>query len=245
MEFEDMKWIDLTHSFDSTTLYWPNNVRDFHHEEEAYGVTDLGYFYSSYSLFTPEHGGTHIDAPIHFAAGKQTADEIPLTSLIGKAVIIDVSGNALADRDYLISQEDLTNWEKENGVLPEQAIVIFKTGYGQYYPDREKYFGTSKRGTEGIAELHFPGISPELAELLVERKIKAVGLDTPSLDYGQSKEFKAHQILLGANIPGFENVANLDEITANEDVYIMALPMKIKNGSGGPLRIIAGTIPSN
>ena len=237
-----MEWIDLTHAFDSTTLYWPNNPTEFEHEADAYGITEQGYFYSSYSLSTPEHGGTHLDAPIHFSEGKLTSDEIPLNSLIGKALLIDVSEKALGDRDYLISADDILNWEKVNGDLEEGRIILFKTGYGQFYPDREAYFGTAKKGDTAIPELHFPGISPEAAELLVERKAKAVGLDTPSLDYGQSKDFKTHQILMGANIPGFENVANLDLLTT-QDFYILALPMKIKGGSGGPLRIVAGIIP--
>ena len=238
-----MEWIDLTHSFDSTTLYWPNNPTDFEHKEDAYGMTEFGYFYSSYSLSTPEHGGTHLDAPIHFAKGKQTVSQIPVDRLIGKAEIIDVSTNALQDRDYLISAKDILDWEKENGLLEEDRIIIFKTGYGKFYPNREKYFGTSKKGDEAIPELHFPGISEEAAKLLVNKNIKAVGIDTPSLDYGQSADFIAHQILMGANIPGFENVANLEQLNAESEVYILALPMKIKNGSGGPLRIIAGIVP--
>lgn len=242
IQLDEMEWIDLTHSFDSTTLYWPNNPTEFEHEADAYGVTDLGYFYSSYSLSTPEHGGTHLDAPIHFSLGKLTSDQIPLTNLIGKAVVIDVSYRALSDRDYLISVGDIQNWEDSNFELNSEFIVLFKTGYGKFYPDRETYFGTTKKGNEAIPELHFPGISQEASELLASRKVKSVGIDTPSLDYGQSKDFIAHQILMGANIPGFENVANLEKLPV-KDFYIMALPMKIKGGSGGPLRIIAGINP--
>lgn len=240
---DQLEWIDLTHAFDSTTLYWPNNPTEFEHEVDAYGVTALGYFYSSYSLSTPEHGGTHLDAPIHFSEGKMTSDEIPLENLIGQAVLIDVSSRALENRDYLISADDILNWETENGQIEARTIILFKTGYGQFYPDRESYFGTTKKGDEAIPELHFPGISPEAAELLVSRKAKAVGLDTPSLDYGQSLDFKTHQILMGANIPGFENVANLEAIPSSKSFQVMALPMKIKGGSGGPLRIIAGVSP--
>ncbi|WP_075350672.1 cyclase family protein [Algoriphagus marinus] len=243
ISLEELEWVDLTHSFDSSTLYWPNNPTDFEHDTDAYGTTDLGYFYSSYSLSTPEHGGTHLDAPIHFSEGKLTSDQIPLSSLIGKAIVIDVSEKALKDRDYLISEEDVKQWESTHGQIDPNQIVLFKTGYGKFYPDRESYFGTAKKGDEAIPELHFPGISAACATWLVsERKIKAIGLDTPSLDYGQSKAFEAHQVFMGANIPGFENVANLENLPA-KDFYIMALPMKIKDGSGGPLRIIAG-LPS-
>ena len=240
-ELLQAKWIDLTYSYDSATLYWPNNLTGFEHHTDAEGKTALGYYYSSYSICTPEHGGTHLDAPVHFAEGKMTVDQLPLTSITGEAVVIDVSKNALANRDYLVSVADVENWEKEHGQIAEDMIVLFRTGYGSFYPDREKYFGTAKRGMEAIPELHFPGIDPQATEWLTsKRKIKALGLDTPSMDYGQSKEFKTHQILLGQNKPGFENVANLDKLPAT-GVYVIALPMKIGKGSGAPLRIIATT----
>lgn len=235
----DINWIDLTYSFDSTTLYWPNNTKPFLHTTEAEGFTQQGYYYSSYSICTPEHGGTHLDAPIHFAAGKYTADQIPLSSLTGAAVVIDVSEKALANRDYRVSKDDIFKWEERNGKISDNMILLFRTGYGQYYPNREKYFGTAKTGTAALPELHFPGIDPATAEWLVkERKVKAVGLDTPSLDYGQSADFRTHQVLMGANVPGFENLANLDQLPA-KGIYVVALPMKIGKGSGGPLRIIA------
>ncbi|HTS45325.1 MAG TPA: cyclase family protein, partial [Puia sp.] len=142
-------------------------------------------------------------------------------------------------RDYLVSIKDITDWEAEHGKIPEHSIVLLRTGYGKFYPDAKNYFGTDEKGAQAIPKLHFPGLDPAAAEWLVkERKIKAVGLDTPSIDYGQSKDFKSHQILCEANTPAFENLAKLDSLPA-KGIYIIALPMKIKNGSGGPLRIIA------
>ena len=236
----DLNWIDLTYSFDSTTLYWPNNKTMFVHHTDANGVTPKGYYYSSYSICAPEHGGTHLDAPIHFAKNKYTVDQLPLKSLTGYAVVIDVSKNALANRDYQISIADIKNWEIENGKIDNNTIILFKTGYGKFYPNRGGYFGTPKTGVEAIPELHFPGIDPKTTSWLIkEREVKALGLDTPSLDYGQSTEFKTHQILMGSNKPGFENLANLDKLPATK-IYVVALPMKIGKGSGAPLRIIAG-----
>ena len=243
VSFNDLKWIDLGHSYDSATLYWPNNRKGFEHITETKGKTSSGYYYSSYSICTPEHGGTHLDAPIHFAENKLTVDQLPLSSLTGNAVVIDVSRKALANRDYQVSIEDIENWEKENNRIPDNTIILFRTGYGQFYPNRKKYFGTPKTGLEAMPELHFPGIFPQTTQWLVEkRNIKALGLDTPSMDYGQSKEFKTHQILLGSNKPGFENLANLDQLPS-KGIYIVALPMKIAKGSGAPLRIIATLIP--
>lgn len=237
--FSNGKWIDLTYSFDSQSLYWPNNPTGFKLDTQVNGVTPAGFYYSSNAFSAPEHGGTHLDAPIHFAQGHETVDQIPLTKLTGNAVVIDVSDNALKNRDYLISVRDIENWENKNGKIPDSSIVLFRTRYGQYYPDASKYFGTAEKGAEAIPKLHFPGIDPAAAEwLATQRKIKGVGVDTPSIDYGQSKDFKTHQVLLGKNIPAFENIAYLDQLPT-KGAYIIALPMKIKNGTGGPLRIIA------
>jgi len=233
------KWIDLTYSFSDSTLYWPNNKITFHLDTQFNGTTALGFHYTSFQFCAPEHGGTHLDAPIHFAANHQTADQIPLDHLIGNAILIDVSENALKDRDYLVSVNDFMIWEKQHGKVPDDAIVLLRTGYGKFYPNAEKYFGTAEHGDAAIPKLHFPGLDPEAAQWLVKnRHIKAIGLDTPSIDYGQSKDFKSHQILLGENIPVFENVAHLDQLPVTGS-YVIALPMKIQGGSGGPLRIVA------
>lgn len=234
------EWIDLTHPFDSTTLYWPNNKSNFQHTTDYKGIVKpMGYFYSSYSISAPEHGGTHLDAPIHFSNGKQSVDQIPLENLVGDAIVIDVSSKAMNDRDYLISVEDWKSWEHIYGRVPRGSIVLFKTGYSSYYPDRERYFGTALHGDEAISELHFPGISPELASWIVaERSIKSFGIDTPSMDYGQSTDFLVHRIMLGQNISGFENV-NLSMELPAKGLYVVAMPMKISQGSGAPLRIMA------
>jgi len=147
--------------------------------------------------------------------------------------------NALKNRDYLVSVNDFMNWEKQHGKIPDDAIVLLRTGYGKFYPNAEKYFGTAERSDAAIPKLHFPGLDPEAAQWLVKnRHIKAIGLDTPSIDYGQSKDFRSHQILLGENIPVFENVAHLDQLPTTGS-YVIALPMKIQGGSGAPLRIVA------
>jgi len=232
------KWIDLTYDFSAQTLYWPNNPTVFKLDTVAVGNTPGGFYYSSYAFSAPEHGGTHLDAPVHFAAHGISLDKLPIEKLTGDAVVIDVSANAMKNPDYLIDVNDITGWEAKNGTIKENTIILFRTGYGQFYPDAKKYFGTDEKGAQAIPKLHFPGIDQKAAEWLVQHRIKAVGIDTPSMDYGQSKDFKTHQILLGASIPGFENIADLN-LLPEKGAYIIALPMKIKNGSGGPLRIIA------
>lgn len=231
------EWIDLTHAFSEDSIYWPTDTRGFELEELAHGHTEGGWFYSSYRFSGAEHGGTHLDAPIHFAEGRHTSDEVPLERLIGPAAVVDVSDRAHSD--YRISVEDFERWEAEHGRLPEGAIVLGRTGWEDRYDDRAAYLGTEMTGAEAVPELHFPGLHPDAARWLVEeRDIAAFGLDTPSIDYGQSQDFRAHVILYERNIPGFENVTNLGELPAVGS-FVVALPMKIAGGSGGPLRIVA------
>ncbi|MFN2317554.1 MAG: cyclase family protein [Gemmatimonadales bacterium] len=230
-------WVDLTHSFSEASIYWPTDTVGFTLEELSYGHTDGGWFYSSYRYSGAEHGGTHLDAPIHFAEGGHTSAEIPLNRLIGPAAVIDVSDRV--HPDYLVSIADLTGWEAEHGQIPDGAILLLRTGWDTRYGDRAAYLGTGMTGAEAVAQLHFPGLSPQAAAWLVEnRTIGAIGIDTPSIDYGQSTDFRSHVILYSRNIPGFENVANLSALPPAGS-YAVALPMKIEGGSGGPLRIIA------
>ncbi len=231
--------VDLSHPYSADTIYWPTDTDGFVLEELAAGITDGGYYYAANRFSTAEHGGTHIDAPIHFAEGKPTVDQIPLERLVGPGVVVDVSAPAGADRDYLVNTGDFEAWEAQNGQLPEGAIVLLRTGYGRHWGDRGQYLGTELTGPEAVPELHFPGLAPAAAKWLVEeRDVAAIGLDTPSIDHGQSTLFESHVTLFEAEIPAFENVANLDQLP-DKDFLVVALPMKIEGGSGGPLRIIA------
>jgi kynurenine formamidase len=230
--------VDLSHPFDEHAIYWPTEP-GFALEKVAEGVTPTGYFYAANRFAAAEHGGTHIDAPYHFSATGPTVDAIPLERLIGSGALVDVSQQCAADRDYLVTIEDFTNWESRNGSLPDGAVVLINTGFGAQWPDRERYMGTAELGVDAVAKLHFPGLDPEAARwIATERKIGAIGLDTPSIDHGPSKEFKAHVVLFEHDIPAIENVANLSALP-EKGFHVIALPMKIEGGSGGPLRIIA------
>ena len=229
-------WVDLTHTLSEDAVFWPT-VEPFRMVQVAYGMTDAGYFYAANNFSAAEHGGTHLDAPIHFAEGKDTADEIPINRLIGPAVVVDVTG--AENPDYLVSTGDLEEWEARHGPIPNGAILLIRTGWGDRWPDREQYLGTAITGPAAVPELHFPGVAPEAARWIVtNRSIGAIGIDTPSLDYGQSTAFESHRILYEANIPGFENVANLAQLP-EVGSFVVALPTKIGGGSGGPLRIVA------
>lgn len=230
--------VDLTHPFDSNSVYWPT-AEQFKLETDFEGMTDKGYFYSAYRYSAAEHGGTHLDSPVHFAKGRLTVDQIPLQQLIGSAIVVDVSSQCAANADYLVSVADFQNWERRNGRIRPGTIVLLRTGFGKFYPNRKQYLGTDERGADAVAKLHFPGLDPVAARWLTEnRAIKAIGLDTASIDRGQSTLFESHRALFDKNVPAFENVANLDQLPA-KGFSVIALPMKIKGGSGGPLRIIA------
>jgi kynurenine formamidase len=231
-------WVDLSHDFSSETIYWPT-AKPFTLEVVSAQVTPGGFYYAANEFAASEHGGTHLDAPIHFAEGRHTADQIPLDRLIGPAVVIDAVGQADADPDYRLDVPALEEWERRNGRIPDGTIVLLRTGWSSRWPDKQRYLGTTKTGPAGVAELHFPGIDSSAARWLVaQRRVKAVGIDTPSIDYGQSATFDTHRILLAENIPAFENVTDLDRLPPT-GVFVVALPMKIKGGSGGPLRIVA------
>jgi kynurenine formamidase len=230
-------WIDLSHDFSTQTIYWPT-AKPFELEVVSAQRTPAGYYYAANNFSAAEHGGTHLDAPIHFSEGKWTTDQIPLERLIGPAVVIDVQTQADSSADYRVDYAAISRWEQNHGAIARGAIVLFRTGWARRWPDRAAYLGTARTGREAATHLHFPGIDSAAAQWLVDRKVKAVGIDSPSIDYGQSTSFPTHQLLFAANIPAFENVANLHQLPPRGS-FVIALPMKIKGGSGGPLRIVA------
>jgi len=231
-------WIDLTHPFDAQTIYWPTE-KGFLFEAGSNGLTAKGYYYAANRFTTAEHGGTHLDAPRHFSATGQTSDAIPVDRLVGEAVVVDVTKQCAADPVYEVSADDLVAWERAHGRQLVDVIVLLRTGWAAKWGVRSDYLGTDATGPEAVAKLRFPGLSPLAAKWLVEhRRVKAVGIDTASIDHGPSTGFGAHVALCGGNVPIFENVASLDRLP-EEGAFVAALPMKIAGGSGGPLRIVA------
>jgi kynurenine formamidase len=233
----DGAWIDLTHDLSSKSVFWPT-ARPFELVTDAEGMTKGGYYYSAYSFSGAEHGGTHIDAPVHFAKDGAHVDEIPLSRLIAPAIVIDVAEQCGAERDYLVSVADLERWETAHGPIAKGTIVLLRTGFDRHWPDAARYLGTAERGEPAVAKLHFPGLHPDAARWLVGKEIASVGIDTASIDHGPSKGFESHVTLMSAQIPAFENLTKLDALPA-KGAFVVALPIKIKGGSGGPLRIVA------
>ncbi len=237
LDLSAFRIVDLTHAYSSRTVYWPTSPAKFTLDRLAYGKTEAGYFYAANTLCTPEHGGTHLDAPIHFAEGKRTAEQIPLEQLIAPAVVIDLTASAKADRDYRLTREDVLLFEKQHGRIAAGAIVLVRTGWSRHWPDAKAYMGDDTPGD--ASKLSFPGFGAEAAKLLVEeRRAGVLGIDTASIDYGRSTDFAVHRIAAAGNVPALENLTNLDHLPPT-GATVVALPMKIEGGSGGPLRAVA------
>lgn len=229
--------IDLSHAFGADTLYWPTSPSAFSLETLAHGQTEGGYFYSAYRLSTPEHGGTHLDAPIHFAEGGRSVEQIPVEQLVGPAFVIDVTAQASRDRDYRLTPDDVLAFEEEHGRIPRGAIVLLRTGWSRHWPSARNYLGDDTPGD--ASRLSFPSYGEEAARLLVEeREAGVLGVDTASIDYGRSTDFSVHRIAAARNVPGLENLTALDQLPLT-GATVVALPMKIEGGSGGPLRAVA------
>jgi kynurenine formamidase len=229
--------VDLTHPFNARTLYWPTSPSTFRLDTLSFGMTPGGFFYSAYTFSSPEHGGTHLDAPIHFSRSGLTADRIPLEQLIAPAVVIDVTEKASRDADYRLTVDDVRQFEQRHGRIPAGSIVLLRTGWSRRWGDRKAYFGDDT--PRDASKLHFPSYGRDAARLLVqERRVAALGADVASIDHGPSTDFAVHQVAAAANVPGLENLTNLDALPAT-GALVIALPVKIEGGSGGPVRVVA------
>jgi kynurenine formamidase len=237
LDLSRYRMVDLTHAFNRQTLYWPTSPSGFEMDTLSNGPVAGGWFYASNTFSAPEHGGTHLDAPRHFAEHGVTADQIPLERLIAPAVVIDATAATARNPDYLLSRQDVLDFEKSHGRIRAGSIVLLRTGWSRYWPDKKTYLGDDTPGD--ASKLHFPSFGPDAARLLVEeRRVAAIGVDVASIDYGKSTDFQVHQIVGAHDVPGFENLTGLEALPAT-GATVIALPMKIEGGSGGPLRVVA------
>lgn len=234
-EFDETRLVELTHPFDEATIYWPTQA-PFSLERLAHGHTD-GHWYAANRFCAAEHGGTHLDAPLHFAEEGAGTDAVPLERLAGPAVVVDVTAEAARDPDLELGVAHIERHERAHGRIAPGSIVLVRTGWGSRWPDRRRYLGADTPGD--ASNLHFPGVAPAAARwLAAERRIDAIGIDTASIDHGPSRRFEAHQVLAAAGVPVFENLAGLERLPPT-GASVVALPMKIAGGSGAPLRAIA------
>jgi len=238
-EFElgSLRVVDLSHSFGAKTLYWPTAPSGFELESLASGVTEGGWFYAANRLAAPEHGGTHLDAPLHFAAGRASVDEIPVERLVAPALVIDVSAEASAVPEYALTLDRVRAFEAQHGEIAAGSVVLLYTGWDRFWPEPKAYLGDDTPGE--VSKLRFPSFGADAARFLVEeRGVAGLGVDTASLDVGSSSDFPVHRIAAGRDVYGLENLASLGVLPARGGVLV-ALPMKIEGGSGAPMRAVA------
>jgi len=224
--------IDLTYPLNKNNAYWPiGSYEPFKYEVIATIKKDMVY---SGRYSTPEHLGTHIDAPNHFVKGQSSVDQINFRQLVGPAIVINIKHKTNRDPDYTLSISDITEWENANGKIPPGSIILLNTGWSKRWNNFKEYKNMDKYKT-----MHFPGYSKESALFLVEKRhIKGIGIDTLSCDAGVCSHFKVHHIINGAGKFILENVANLDTLPPKGAILILA-PIKIEGGSGGQCRIWA------
>lgn len=221
--------VDLTYSLDESNPYWPaDNYEPFSYEIIATLERDR---VLSGAFSMPEHLGTHLDAPNHFVEGQIPVDEIPLQRLVAPIVVVDVRSAVAQDSDYQLTTSDLTSWEERNGPIPAESMVFALTGWGERWSDFESYKNADEEGT-----FHFPGFSAESAEWLVkQRQIAGLGIDTLSVDPGTSEDFPVHRIVHGSGGYHIENTARLEQVP-EKGAWLLAAPIKISGGTGGPAR---------
>ncbi|KAG8194172.1 hypothetical protein JTE90_002377 [Oedothorax gibbosus] len=230
-----LEMIDMTHPFDNSTLGWPTQKK-FQIVVKENGTQREGQWVQSEEYAGGSHVGTHLDAPCHFNRRGWCVDDVPFSRLVAPAAVVDVTRRSRDDADYLVRVRDLEGWERETGESLNGTIVLMRSGWGRKWPDKEAFTGTAGNRS---SQLHFPGLSKEAAQWLVDkRNIFGLGTETLSLDGGQSRDMSAHRTLLGKNVFGLENVANMEDIPIY-GATLHVFPMKIGRASGAPVRIVA------
>lgn len=224
--------VDLTHSINANVPTYELAEQKEYQVKTVATIEKDQYFARNISL--PEHFGTHIDAPAHFARGMWTVDQIPVERLIAPLVVLDVRAKVKDNPDYQVSVEDVAAWEHMHGEMPQGAVVMARTGWDERWNSAKDYRNADSKGV-----MNFPGYSQEAAKFLLEgRNVVGLGIDTLSVDYGPSQDFAVHQYTLAHSLYHLENVTNLDRVPAQGATVVVA-PMKLEGGSGGPVRILA------
>jgi kynurenine formamidase len=223
--------VDLTHTFAAGFPMYTGNEPT----RRAVTTIPVNGFYGQEWTFG-EHSCTHMDAPGHFVAGGRLTPEITTRELMLPVAVIDISRRARSDPDAEVTVEDLKHYERRHGRIPKNAAVFMYSGWEKRLPDGDAYKNADSSGT-----YHFPGFGIEAAEALLDRRrVRAIGVDTLSLDPGNSTTFDVHVAWLGADRFGIENLANLGKLRpSGATAFIGVIPWE--EGSGGPCRVIALT----
>lgn len=220
-----MKAIDLTHQLSPEIPSWNGNLGFELSIETDYKDCTPPDLFRTQKINSISGIGTHMDAPAHVVPGGRTIDQLALEELVTDCVVVDVS--AEANQDYLLMPSAIEKFESEHGKIKPNSFVIFYTGWDKFWDDRNKYHNEHK----------FPSVDPSTAELLLKRNIAGLGIDTFSTDTGING-FPVHRAILGADKYLVENIANAKELPP-VGARILVLPMKIKDGTEAPIRLIA------
>lgn len=223
--FGGHQWVDLSHTLEEGIPAWPTHARFSSTPYESQALGDVA---THHGLTISEHTGTHMDAPLHFVSegpAHYGTDEIPLERLAGRAATIEATDLAGGDR---LGPDRVEAWELEHGPIEAGDRVLFRYGW-------DERWATGPEGRRFLED--WPGLSSEAAEYLVERGVALVGCDTLAVDAAGSEENPAHHALLGNEVYVVENLKNLNRLPPF--CLFVALPLKIKGGSGSPVRAVA------
>jgi len=213
-------YLDLSQLIHKDMLVWTNNPKP---ELSVFKTFEKDGVLSD-KLCVAIHTGTHVDVPIHFVPGTASVEQVPIETFIGDALVLDVP---VSSPDYQLNKEDFTRAMKKFGNVSLKGMtLLFATGWDRHLANEEMYLRSCA------------GIGRELADHLVSLDVKAVGLDTPSLDYYKSPDYSTHRILLGAGMVGYENLLGITKLV-DKKIKFYALPMKLKGATGSPVRAIA------
>lgn len=222
--------IDLTHTINSSIPTWTGGCGFSHEVKMDY---DQGVRVLSYKCHSGI--GTHMDAPAHFYRDGATIADIPLDQIIIPACVLDLSSKM--DPDMLVMSEDILESEKRWGRVEKGSLFLVYTGWEKYWNHTDRY-----RNVDQAGKMHFPGYHATAAELLLERGVVGIGIDTLSPDGSNNKnKFPVHELMLGAGKYIIENAAQLSRMPAR-GAFALALPMKVSVGAEAPIRLV-GLIP--
>jgi kynurenine formamidase len=215
--------VDLTQPLGAETVLWPGS-RPFAASTVSQIERDGAY---ARVLETPEHAGTHVDAPSHFAAGGAHVDAIPADRLVVPCAVLDVRAQCDADAGFTIERAHVEDAERRNGPIDSGSAVLALTGWDRYRDDAERYVGGD-----------FPGFGVTAAEALIERGVIGLGIDTLGVDPGAAGDFPVHHITLPAGLWHLEGLVNLAELPPRGALLVVGV-LRLVDGSGAPARVFA------